>query len=566
MRPLPRRAAVAATIITVGAAVLAGGIVSANAATAATPQDLLAGRDWSHLTGATVTSAGVHITPVGRLIVEQDGSGGQPNPPVNIRGPYLDVSGNFQVTATMQVNSGTPEQSIRLYGQTPVIYDEWRQERPSVQVGITAGKLKVDVWNGKSDKPTLSKTYGSGLSGTVTVVTAHTGSNLVFSANGKTLATTADSSVFSSGHVWFGADAANGSAGWTLTGLTAEAVGSGTVAVHNAPALAQGTPPSDSLRTLASKLDRPILMGTAIAVHPLFTDGTYRQIAGQQYSMLTPENDMKPQFVHPQPNVYTFDEADALVDFANANGMKVHAHTLVWQEALPAWMRASMSNDQRKQVMLTHIDNVAGHFAGRVAEWDVINEPMSDEDKDYTNGHKGLRPDLWFNAMGENYITLALNEAHKIDPHAKLFINEYGVEEAGNRWDAFYALLKRLKAAGVPLDGVGFQNHEYEAGDRTPIATFKDHVEKVQALGLQWRVSEMDVLASASIQSKEFSDKLTLCVNEPGCSSFSTWGFTDKYGSTADINHYPPSPGDALPYDKNIKPKPAYTAIQKALH
>jgi endo-1,4-beta-xylanase len=545
-------------------ALLGAGVVVATSASAAdgVVQDLLTARDWSHLAGATSSAAGVKVVPVGRALVSVEGTSYQPNPPVNLRGPRLLVNGDFRVDATVSVTS-TSIALVRLYGQVPVIYDEFRQERPSLQVGVSGGKMTVQIWNGNATNPTLSTSYGSGLTGSVKLSVEHQGANLTFLANGKTLGTQADRAVFASGQVYFGLEAGKGSPAWTLTGLSTQTLGTGTVTVENSADLPQGAPPADSLRTLAGS---KLLMGSAIAANELMSDSTYRRVAAQQYSMLTPENDMKPQFVEPQKGVFTFEDGDTLVAYAQANNMKVHAHTLVWGEALPAWMTASMTNDARKAAMLEHIDGVAGHFAGKVAEWDVINEPMSDDDPDYTNGNKGLRPNPWFKAMGEQYIDLALKEARKIDPNAKLFINEYQIENNGTRWTSFLALIKRLQSRGVPLDGVGLQTHEYEAGDRTPVATFKSHLQQIAALGLSVRISEMDVsAATAGVQSSEFSGKLAACKAVPACTSFSTWGFTDRYGSTADTDVYPPKPGDALPFDTAIKPKAAVTAMKNAL-
>jgi endo-1,4-beta-xylanase len=247
----------------------------------------------------------------------------------------------------------------------------------------------------------------------------------------------------------------------------------------------------------------------------------------------------------------------------------VHAHTLVWHESLPPWMRAVADAQAVKQVMLDHIDHVAGHFRGHVAEWDVINEPMSDDDPDYGNGNQGLRPTMWFRAMGEQFIDLALARAHAADPAAKLFINEYGCEDDGQRWTALLALVTRLKQRGAPLDGVGFQNHEYTAGDRAPASSFRAHVQALQQLGLSARVSEMDVLVGSpserAVKASEYAGKLQVCRQEPSCSSFTSWGLTDRYGSTANIGQYPPSAGDALLYDENLAPKPAYNAVQSGL-
>lgn len=282
--------------------------------------------------------------------------------------------------------------------------------------------------------------------------------------------------------------------------------------------------------------------------------------------MLTTENDLKPQFVHPQPGVYDFTEGDTLVEFADRNKMAVHAHTLVFGEANPHWMSEAPAQDRRR-IMEEHIATVAGHYRGRVAEWDVVNEPLSLEDADYAAGGAGLRRHLWFQAMGETYIDHAFRAARTADPTAKLYLNEFGIEADGPRWDALYALVKRLVAAQVPIDGVGFQNHIHETGDHLDQPALRRHIQALAALGLTSRISETDIHGEdLEVQADQFGNSLRVCRTEPTCTSFSTWGISDRYGSTADPNKYPPSPGDELPWDTTQHPKPAYTALTEALN
>jgi endo-1,4-beta-xylanase len=425
-------------------------------------------------------------------------------------------------------------------------------------LGVVGGKIQVAIFDGTRDTARTTRTFGSGYAGTVTLALARTGSTLHVYANGKQVGSLPDAGVLVDRTVWFGLDATLGG-GYTLTSLTA----SGSVSIVDAPVLTQPVL-ADSLRKRAAAVQRPIRIGAAAATDPLFTESTYAAILGGQFSMITPENDLKPQFVHPQPGVYAFAEGDALVDLANANGIQVHAHTLVWQEALPQWMH-QLPTSQVRAAMLDHIDHVAGHYAGKVAEWDVINEPIDDEtNKIRTNT-------LWYKAMGASYIKLAFVEARKADPHAMLYLNEYGAEADGPKWDALLALMKSLKAQGVPVDGVGFQNHEYEKADRSDPATLARHVQALAMLGLKVRFSEMDVLvgsgsSQAQIQANEFAGKLAVCLSAPNCTSFTTWGFTDRYGSTADTGRYPPTPGNALPWDSSYQPKRAYSAMLDALH
>ena len=560
-----RKSAVAAVVC----ALLAG--VSGDCAGASAPArgpvaDLLNGRDWAHFAGGKPTHAGVRVTHLDRRITRQDGTGGQPNPPVNLRGPHMVFRGDVRIEASLRRTDDT-DAYLHLYGETPVIYDEWRYERRGVRIGVVGGRLRIDRWDGDSDRPAVTRTLGGGLGHEVRLALEVRGSRLVVETDGRVVGTVPARDVFGRGRIWFGADAGARGKGWTLSDLHAQSLGRGRMSVVDAPGL-RVPRSTDAMRDLAAGLPRPIHMGTALATGPLLTDSAYRRTAGEEFSMLTPENDFKPQFVQPRRGVFAFAEGDTLVDFAKANKMKVHAHTLVWFEALPAWMRAEMTHEQRRRVMAEHIRAVAGHFRGKVAEWDVVNEPMSDEDEDYSTGNRGVRPQLWFEAMGEQYIDIAFRTAREADPHAVLYLNEYGVEEDGPRWDALYALLIRLKKRGVPIDGVGFQDHEYAVGDRTDPEVFRRKVRALAGLGLKARVSEADVLVDEDeedVQARQLAGKLAVCSEEPNCTSFSTWGFTDRYGSTADLRHYPPSPGNALPWDTTYEAKPAYWALRDVL-
>lgn len=537
-------------------------------------EDLLRNHDWTQMPGTTAQSNILRISALDRRIVEQDSSGGQPNPPLNLAGPHLRSDGDFTVTARMSgVGDDDGDSWLRLYGRVPVIYDEWRQEPPSLRVGLRAdGQVKVQIWDGEGDEPATTKDFDCDCSGTVTLAISSIGDTFRVKADGRRLGTVQDPGVFADGTVWFGLEADAGDderrEGWRLTQLSARSESGDSLRVIKAPQLRQAQS-EDSLRARAADVGRPFDVGAALAENPLLTDARYRALAGSQFSMLTPENAFKPQFLHPRRDVYDFRDADLLVRFARANDMKVHAHTLVWHEALPTWMREDNDPGEVRRTMLQHIAMVAGHFRGKVTEWDVVNEPMSDDEQSYTNGDLGLRSEQspWFKAMGEEYIDQAFRAAHRADPKARLFLNEYGLEEEGKRWDALYDLVERLKGRGVPIDGVGFQNHEYTPGDRIDPETFRSHVRDLAELGVNARVSEMDVPIGSDeedgrqMQAEEMAGKLRVCLEEPTCTSFSTWGFTDRYGSTADTRSYPPRTADSLPWDAALRPKPAYECL-----
>jgi endo-1,4-beta-xylanase len=210
--------------------------------------------------------------------------------------------------------------------------------------------------------------------------------------------------------------------------------------------------------------------------------------------------------------------------------------------------------------MIEHIKMVAGHYKGKVTSWDVVNEPFDDESWD------GLRPNIWYTAIGEGYIAKAFIAAHEADPNALLFINDYGLEDDSERWDAMLALVSKLKKQGVPLDGVGFQAHVYERSDKIDPVVLQRHIRQLAAAGLKARISEMDVYSEdgAAVQSSQYSQVLKVCLAEPNCIAFTSWGVSDKYDWFKDDDGSLQQGEDFL-WNRAMQPTPAVAAMQQIL-
>jgi endo-1,4-beta-xylanase len=554
------RAKFAAGLLAIGLLTL--GIMACQTSPGTTRYNLLQGHDWSDFADGRQTAQGVMITPLGRKIVRQDGSGGQPNPAVNLAGPQISFSGGLALeAATRGFQAGD---SLQFYGGVPIIYDEWRFEPPSLQLMLVKQAIKASVWDGNSSDPVEVKQFVFNNKNLASLGVMRQGGKVTIIANSKILGSINARPVFAAGKLWVGADSANGNAGWTLTQLTAQGPIK-TLRVQDGLSWNKPRAAGPTLQSLAAVQAHPIQVGTAVALNPLLTDNRYRTLALGQFGMWTPENELKPQFIHPQPGTYSFQEADLLVNTALANGIAVHGHTLVFGEANPRWMQTAPPA-ARQQIMIDHITAVMTHFKGRIHEWDVIDEPLSDNDQDYTNGGDGLRRHIWYQAMGQDYIAIALRAAHAADPSAKLYINDYGLEADGERWTALLGIIGQLQAQGVPLDGIGFEAHVYADGDHIDPAVLERHIGQLAQLGLVSRISEIDVHGEdPQYQAEEYAGVLQACLHEPGCTAFSTWGITDKYGSTTDTGAYPLSYGNDLLWDSALKPKPAYTRLTQYL-
>jgi len=281
------------------------------------------------------------------------------------------------------------------------------------------------------------------------------------------------------------------------------------------------------------------------------TDGDlYASVAAEEFNLLSTENSMKMGYMWPEPGRFRFEGADREVEFARANNMDVHGHPLLWYTILPPWIINSPV-EQRESIMNTFIDTVVPRYREDVTIWDVVNEAL---EADGT-----MRNSVWFEAMGEEYIDMAFRRTRALDPDATLLYNEFDVSFNGPKSDGMYALMQRLLADGVPIDGVGFQMHFTTSFDR--FDEVASNLQRFADLGLDVYITELDVAmepgATTEQQAAVFADAVSICLAQPRCKAAQIWGFTDRYSWLGDR--------EALVLDRDYQAKPAYRALQNVL-
>jgi endo-1,4-beta-xylanase len=205
------------------------------------------------------------------------------------------------------------------------------------------------------------------------------------------------------------------------------------------------------------------------------------------FNVITPENCMKANPVQPREGTFHFEESDALVDFAEANGMKVVGHCLVWHGMCPDWFFKDGDQKASRELLFerlhTHIHTLVSRYRGRVLGWDVVNEAIDD-------GDHYLRPSKWFEIGGEEFIFKAFEYASEADPNAELYYNDFDIELPVKRAKTI-KLLRQLKTRGLRLDGVGIQGH-WEL-DKVPYQDIEEAVSVYYQLGLKVMITEMDI-------------------------------------------------------------------------
>jgi len=209
----------------------------------------------------------------------------------------------------------------------------------------------------------------------------------------------------------------------------------------------------------------------------------------QQFSIITPENCMKPQSIQRKLGQSDFGVADRFVDFAVGKDLRVVGHCLVWakDDRTYDWYYRDGDQVASKEVLLARMRNdiqaIVGRYRGKIAMWDVVNEALDD-------GEELLRPSGWVRACGDEFIAEAFRAAHAADPNALLIYNDYNNELPKKR-EKMLQLIASLQSRQVPIHAIGLQGH-YEI-DRIPFDEIEKTIEAVEKLGLKVVVSELDI-------------------------------------------------------------------------
>jgi endo-1,4-beta-xylanase len=343
--------------------------------------------------------------------------------------------------------------------------------------------------------------------------------------------------------------------------------------------------------TLKDTFKGSFLIGAALnSAEFTETDARDAALVKAQFDSITPENVLKWESVHPEPDRYDFDLPDKYVAFGEKNHMFIVGHTLVWQHQTPKWVfEDAKGNPVDRETLLKrmreHIQTVVGRYKGRINGWDVVNEALNDDGT--------LRQTSWLKIIGEDYIAKAFQFAHEADPKAELQYNDYSLENEAKRNGAV-ELLGRLKAQGVPVTGVGLQGHykiDWPSVDQedATIAAFARLGVKVMITELdvdvlppamQYRGADISLNVELQPKLNPYANGLPDSVQQTLANRYADlfgvflkhraaltrvtfWGVTD---ASSWLNNWPVRGRTNYPllFDRDGRPKPAFDAVIKA--
>lgn len=207
----------------------------------------------------------------------------------------------------------------------------------------------------------------------------------------------------------------------------------------------------------------------------------------KHYNTLTPENILKWERVHPEPNKYNFKSADRFVNLGEHNNMFMVGHTLVWHNQTPDWVFENpegrpLSKEKLLKRMRDHINQIMKRYKGRIHGWDVVNEALN-EDGSY-------RQSPWYKILGKTYIDEAFQAARKADPDAELYYNDYNLWKPYKR-KGTVRLINRLQSNGIDVDGIGMQGHWNLS--HPPIEQIEESILAFHKTGVNVMITELDV-------------------------------------------------------------------------
>lgn len=317
-------------------------------------------------------------------------------------------------------------------------------------------------------------------------------------------------------------------------------------------------------------------IGTA-APQSTFRDPKQMKLIIQHFSIITPENELKPDSVIDIAESRKLSEEDEtavaihldaarpLLRFAQSSGIKVHGHTLLWHNQTPEAFFHEGYNTQNpmasREVMLGRMENYIREvltqtetlYPGVIVSWDVVNEAIDD-------GTNWLRKSLWYKTVGEDYLSRAFEYARKFAAEGVLlYYNDYNTAYTGKLY-GIIKLLNQLIPEGN-IDGYGFQMHH---GISEPsMESITRAVEKIAELGIKLRVSELDVGISNNSeamlerQKNRYKSIMKLMLRfSDQTEAVQVWGLTDSMSWRS--KEYP------LLFDRSRNPKPAFYGMLEA--
>jgi GH35 family endo-1,4-beta-xylanase len=250
------------------------------------------------------------------------------------------------------------------------------------------------------------------------------------------------------------------------------------------------------------------------------------------------------QWYEPQEGKPNYPYTDRVVAWCRKNGIRMKGHPLLWgdQAGVPTWSNGQPAEAVQKQ----RVTDIITRYTGKIDFWEVVNEPSHCRQVAIDGPYR------W---------------ARQADPNAYLIVNDYYVLADGG--PAFFDLLTKAQAAGVPFQGIGIQAHEPRTM-RFPLPKVWQVLDKYATLGKELHITEFtpcsagQPITGSHVRGKwdeqaqaDYAVKFyRTCFAHPAMRGLTWWDLCDN-GAWL--------PGGGM-LRADLTPKPVYLALRKLIH
>ena len=283
--------------------------------------------------------------------------------------------------------------------------------------------------------------------------------------------------------------------------------------------------------------------------------------------------------LRPTDTTYDFKESDWMVNFCSGKNLEMHGHNLCWNASNPAWLAKTLTKSNAGGILHDHIATVMKRYSGKIASWDVVNEPIAT----WMGRPDGLYTGPWLDAIGPSYIDVAFHAAAEADPKPLRVLNIAHVEQGGSAADpartATLRLVEGLVKRGVPVQAIGFESHlagDYPGSTTPSRASF---VRELRQFGLKILLTELDIddtRLPADIATRDhmvsdcYRDYLQSILTEAQPERIIFFSPSDQKDWYDAVHGAPFARRDGVPhrpglFDDQLRPKAAYAAVATAL-
>jgi GH35 family endo-1,4-beta-xylanase len=239
-------------------------------------------------------------------------------------------------------------------------------------------------------------------------------------------------------------------------------------------------------------------------------------LLAREFRYTTPDNEFKQSTVHPEPEVWSWEGADAWIAFARKHNQLIRIHGPIGPQSSEWACATNRTPEELERNMTEHLTALCKRYNGvDVVKWmDVVNETVERTAQWYGRPPRKPRRLPWIDLGFETdipakyktlqdgvprYIIKCFQIANEHAPDIKLVLNQHTYMDPAI-WDKIKDLVLYLREVhGLRIDALGWQAHlhPYRGGfwevNRENMVYLGSLIDWAHAHGLEFHITENNI-------------------------------------------------------------------------